>query len=291
MSDAQLVLELIDQLLLARSPEFGARLKQRLNDVLVKRGEERFNERLLGFGKFSDFLDSQSHRWKVERGHTNGDISVSLKEAPPAKTTPTPSAVVAGSLLSFRNDVWQAFANPDLKRRRFLDRQDIVVKHFVEGDDQSPIRQLIAEAPQRYSEITPVAGSEQSAWMKEFLRGLPLHEKDRAPIEAMIEGEYTSSINAAFTRALGVYGDAWRRFRTERIASAIDQWASSVDIAAASIRKPLETASLSEHTPQATTIPPLRTKIHKLMELVSDEDLERLILPALLTTISLRASK
>jgi hypothetical protein len=291
MSDSQLIHELIDQILLVRSPEFGARLKQRLNEVLTKRGEDRFNERALGFRKFSDFLESQPLRWTIERSQTGGDISVSLRSAPAAKLGPVSTITAPTNAATFRNDVWQAFVNPDPKRKRFLSRNDLTVKHFVVGDLDSPALHLINASPQKFAEINPVDGTSQTTWMKEFLGSLPLQLRDRAPIEAMIGVEYTSSINVAFTRALGSHGDAWRRYRTDRIAALIDQWAEKAGLSPASLRKPADLAQTGDPTSQPPKTPDVRTKIHKLMELVSEDDLERLILPALLTTISLRANK
>ncbi len=290
MSETSRVLELIDQLLQMHSPELGARLKQRLNEVLVQTGEARFNERLLGFKKFSEFLRGYPDRWIVEQSSVDGDISVRLRSATAVKPMPAPLSAKTNDIPSFRNDVWQAFANPDSKRKRFWDKEQNIVKHYVEDGDHSSLHQLIISAPQRYVQINPVAGADQSSWMKEFLHSLPLHEKDRAPVEAMVDGQYTSSINATFTRALGAHGEAWRRFRTDRITTAIDEWAKSFNIDANLLRKQTETPIASERVTDAPTAS-LRTKIHKLMELVSDDDLERLILPALLTTISLRASK
>jgi hypothetical protein len=289
MSDSQLIQELIDQILLAHSPEFGARLKQRLNEVLTKRGEDRFNERALGFRKFSDFLESQPLRWTIERSQNGGDILV--RTAPTAKLRPVSTITAPTNAATFRNDVWQAFVNPDPKRKRFLSLNDLTVKHFVAGDLDSPKLHLINASPQNFAEINPVDRTSQTTWMKEFLDGLPLQLRDRAPIEAMIGVEYTSSINVAFTRALGSHGNAWRRYRTDRIATLIDQWAEKAGLSPASLRKPADLAQTGDPASRPPKTPDVRTKIHKLMELVSEDDLERLILPALLTTISLRANK
>ena len=137
MLDAAEISKLIVHLLSARSPEFGARLKQRLNALLRERNLEPFDERRYGYKKFQDFLEKgQTDIVQVIRHEDGGDIQVSLKEAAQAAVeAPVIQSVVSPSEWAgrpIRSDVWQAFANPDPERRRYLDRQTLQIFHPVE---------------------------------------------------------------------------------------------------------------------------------------------------------------
>lgn len=115
--------QLLQQILAARSPELGARLKQRLSASLREQGFPPFDERALGHKSFQAFLEKTQGEWlEVARPTTGpGDILVSLRGRLGA------SATIPGRsepLPHFRNEVWQAFTNPGYPDCRVELRRD-----------------------------------------------------------------------------------------------------------------------------------------------------------------------
>lgn len=292
MKDFSVVSGLIAQLLRAKSPELGARLKQRLNLLLTEQGLPYFNEREHGFNKFTDFLkETQSTVVRFEPRDSGGDIWVSLvpeQQAQPAKSPLPASDEHRSERTPIRNDVWQAFANTDPGRKRFLHKSSHQVRHFVEKGAPSAVKDEVLASPQDYAEIQLISGEQQSRWMAEFLNGIPLHGENRTIFEPMLNAPYSSNLNSVFTGALKERGEAWKRMRAERINQHIDDWAARNSIDLNVLRRSGRPAE-SLLIPVTSPLSSLRSKVHKLLELVSDEDIEKLILPTLLTTISIRA--
>lgn len=301
--------KLLTQLLSASfpEPELGARLKQRLNGILVSNGLSTFDEKALGFRKFSDYLTRvHGQLVAVQRPEGAGDILVSLKHSTPisravAHEHPAVSAPSTTSVI--RTAVWQAFANPDPHRKRFLGPNGRIV-HYLEGSD-SEARQAVEAAPHRYTQIEPISQATQSGWMREFLESASLNPAERSALEPMVGEPYSSTLNATFTRALGTHGQAWSRFRTTRVADIIQQWvrAHDVDEGVIYTQKPSTTtselaaigsvashatASLAASTVPISIVSP-RDQVLKLLELIADEDLERVVLPLLLSTIMVKS--
>lgn len=301
--------KLLTQLLSLSSPapELGARLKQRLNAALVTQGLDAFNEKALGFRKFSDYLMRvHGHLVAVQRPEGAGDILVSLKHSTPSSQTgeqvqadvSAPSATPV-----IRTVVWQAFANPDPDRKRFLGPQGRIV-HYLEGSG-SEVRQVVEAAPQQYKQIEPISGVTQSGWMREFLETAPLDQAEKSALEPMIGEPYSSTLNATFTRALGKHGRAWSRFRTTRVSDIIKEWVRAHDIDEGLIytqRSSAKTselgavdlaASLATGSPAAGPVHSSanspRGQVLKLIELIADEDIERVVLPLLLSTIMVKS--
>lgn len=299
--------QVLTQLLSIHSPELGARLKQRLNAAFIASGLGYFDEKSLGFGKFSDYL-SRMHGdlVQVAREEGVGDILVSLRpESVKRINLPisTPPSTNARSEV-IRNDVWQAFANPDSERRRFLNKETGKIVHFL-ASKQSPERIEVESAPETFLEILPIATESQLQWMKEFLAGKSLPADEKEVLEGLIAKPYSSAVNVTFTRALGVNSRAWRNFRTERVTSIIHQWlaekgvapdkilAQSTDTAVVPVEVPTEAQCkvappMHDTTPPAEQFPP-RQQVAKLLELLSDDDIIRLVIPTLLSTILIKS--
>lgn len=283
--DASQVSQLLKQLLEAHSPEVGARLKQRLNALLIGQGLGPFDERAFGFRKFGDFLQkTQAEILKVDRTDST-DIVVSLLGA-----TPSPAQilcpVVETDQAPIRSDVWQAFTNNNIRRKRFLNKETLVLKHFIEND-QSSASHEVAVNGDKFIEIEPVSGKEQLDWMREYLSTVPLHAADKSPLEAMTEQSYTSSLNSAFTRALGEKGEGWRHFRTHRVTEAIERWASLHGVPLDHLRKSaVQTQMEGEVAPKESA----RARALKLLQLISEEDIAKIVMPVLVTTVLIRTS-
>lgn len=291
------VSKLLVHLLAARSPEFGARLKQRLNALLRERGLEPFDERQHGFRKFQDFLErGQSDVVKVVRTEGGGDIQVVLKDSPPAvaeaPVLPPASSPSEWAGRPIRSEVWQAFANPDPERRRFLDRQTFQICHYT-PDHHPEVKDLVDRNPSQYVEIPPIVAETQKGWMRDFLDAVPIIGVERAVLDQMITQPYTSALNAAFTRSLAGNAGRWREHRVKLVLNTIFNWAKSntvdIDRLRTSEEKPTvrspEAATAGGHNASSAS----RAQAMKLLELINDEDIGRVVLPVLLSTILIKS--
>ncbi|WP_157378031.1 hypothetical protein [Burkholderia ubonensis] len=282
--------QLLTQLLADHSPEFGARLKQRLNALLVEHGQSRLNERALGFRRFQEYLErAHGDLVHIERPREDGDILVSLKSA----QTPSPHRAdtlnkATGARAPIRNEVWQAFTNPDSSRKRFLHKQSRAVKHFVEGQP-SGIPDEISVAASDFIEIKPIEGATQLGWMTRFLNEIDLPASERVVFDAMLNEEYSSSVNSTFTRALGDHGDAWRQFRTKLVTEHISTWASQHSVPMSDLRASPKQRVTAKAEGQPSTQLSAREQVLRLLDLISDEDVTRLVLPTLLSTILIKS--
>ncbi len=231
----------------------------------------------------------------VTKPTDKGDILVTLKSPSPSAA---PVATVVHSVSDassdteqqpIRNEVWQAFSNPDVARRRFLHKKTHAVRHYIEGHD-SPIEKEIKRDETEYIEIIPILGDAQRRWTAEFLKEINLPMSERSALDAMVAREYTSGINAAFTRALGDHGKAWRRYRTRVITETIEQWARDNLVPLDRLRT--DPKAEASGTPQELVrTPPLsaRDQAIKLLDLIAEEDISRLVLPTLLSTILIKS--
>jgi hypothetical protein len=301
------VSQVLTQLLSIHSPELGARLKQRLNAAFVASGRGYFDEKSLGFAKFSHYL-SRMHGDLVKVAHEDGigDILVSLRPDLGSRLnvllSPPPSKNTRSEVI--RNDVWQAFANPDSERKRFLNKKTGKIVHFI-ASKQSPERLEVESAKETFLEILPIATERQLEWMTEFLAGMSLPADEKEVLEGLIAKPYSSAVNVTFTRALGANSRAWRNFRTEHITNIIRRWvaekevtldvilAQSTDTAVVPVDSSTEGHCKLGSSTYGTTAPseeiPPRQQVAKLLELLSDDDIIRLVIPTLLSTILIKS--
>lgn len=283
--DASLVSPLLKQLLEARSPEIGARLKQRLTALLVVHGYEPLDVRKLGYRTFRDFLErTQGELVKIDHRPDNTDIQVSLRATEAGPSASTNNIGVDSDRI--RSDIWQAFASPNPQRKRFLDKQTFAVKHFLENVTSDASVEVSANL-QNFIEIHPSPGSDQIAWMKEYLDSIPIQGAERPPLDAMLTQQYSANLNSTFTRALGEKGDGWRHFRTQKISQVIEHWAASNNV-------PLERLRKTTATPLTLADKPIakenaRARAQMLLQLLSDEDISTVVVPILVSTILVRS--
>jgi hypothetical protein len=299
--------QILAQLLSIHSPELGARLKQRLNAAFIANGLGYFDEKSLGYGKFTDYLSREhSDLVHLERKEGVGDILVSLRTESKRVSIPASSNPLNSARAQvIRNDVWQAFANPDFERKRFLNRDTGKIIHFI-ASKQSLERAEVESTPDIFLEISPVSPECQLEWMAEFLSGMSLPFDERGVLEELIRKPYSSAMNVTFTRALGANSRAWRTFRTQRITAIIHSWVTEKSVSLDKIlvqptepnvtpleTPPMDAVSKLSQPPQGTVhsserFPP-REQVAKLLELLSDEDIIRLVIPTLLSTILVKS--
>lgn len=291
MQDLSVTAQLLTQLLSGKSPEFGARLKQRLNDSFVSNGYGRFDEKVFGFSRFKDFLVG-AHRQlvNVETKEGAADILVSLRN--PTNIQVVPNDIVARPRIELpvvRSDVWQAFSNPDLGRKRFFHKITGTLRHFRQSGP-SPDRVEVEGAPGDFIEIEPIGGATQISWMRDFLGSIRLSPSEKTAIESLIHEPYTSGVNSTFSRALGTSENGWRHYRTAKVISRISEWSKKCEVPMSSLcvpaklsRQPLPSGSVT-----SMHLPP-RQQVATLLELLSDEDIIKLVIPTLLSTILIKS--
>lgn len=296
MLEAAEISKLLVHLLSTRSPEFGARLKQRLNALLRERNLELFDERRYGFRKFQEFLEKgQSEVVHVTRRDDGGDILVALKESvqaavdAPVLQPEVPPAEWIGRPI--RSDVWQAFTNPDPERRRYLDRQTFQVRHYTPTHSPETKAEIDLN-PAQYVEILPISGETHKGWMRDFLDAVPITGAERTVLDQMLSQPYSSALNAAFTRSLASNAAPWKEHRVKFVLNTILHWAKSNDVDVNHLKSSegksgAELPAAPAGNSVSVTNP--RLQAAKLLELLSDEDIGRIVLPVLLSTILVKA--
>jgi hypothetical protein len=282
----EIVAPLLIQLLRESGPEKAARLKQRLIGAFAEKGLGRFDEKLYGYFKFKDFLERAfGELVHIDKEGEGGDISVSLRDAKDLPATPDPQPPVP----VVRNDVWQAFSNPDPGRRRFFKRADGSIVHFKRGE--APELEAIANSSPDSVEITPIPGQAQLVWMDNFLSSLQLPEDERSTLLTILKGSYSSGLNLTFTRALGGNAEAWKRFRRDRVLSEVKGWSekNSVDAEQLWLQGKKLDAPNSVSAPREKFSPDVREQATRLLALLSEEDIAKAVMPTILTTILIRS--
>lgn len=285
--DIAKISQLLKQLLEVRSPETGARLKQRLNMALTNDGFDKFDERAFGCRKFSEFLEkTQSSFLRIDRFGDARDISVSLVDEGAPVIHSTESAAGMPNEWPIRSDIWQAFTNINPQRKRFFNKNNFELKHFLDGEQSSECKE-VCENPDQFLEIEPVSSNVQQGWMRDYLHMAPIQDKDRLALKVLTEQSYSGNVNTAFTRALGQDGAKWRSFRAQRVTEIIAEWARRNDVPLERLRKRPMSSSLSSVAPQAESA---RARAKKMLDSIAEKDIERVIMPVLLTTLLVRAS-
>lgn len=289
------VLQALSEILAAQSPQFAARLKQRLTATLQAKDEPAFDERKFGFKGFRDFLERGTQGlFLVEPSTVGSDVMVTPVGAKNHSIPTAPFAV--GTSHSIRNDVWQAFTNPDPARLRFWGRHSFQVRHYLRGED-SPHSREVLDSPEAFIEIAPITAETQVSWMQQFTDQQTIPEERRKVIESILTKTYSSGINAAFTGALGELGSQWRQQRIRHVLLAIHAWADThgVPHERLSLRTPSERDSSlvmagtekpfrNDHVGSGGIQDP-RERAVRLLDMLSDEEISRVVVPILLSTL------
>ncbi|MBD9414098.1 hypothetical protein IB234_05945 [Pseudomonas sp. PDM16] len=282
MTELSLVEQFVLRLLTDQSPELGARLKQKLNKLLISEGHNRFDETAFGYKKFGEYLTrALAEKVTVEHPASSGDILVRLKAQSQYSQAPVKSQHRA-----IRSDVWQAFTSTNPERKHFYDPASQEVVSYLESDQGEPAGRITNSL----LEITPIGGDQQQNWMHAFLEQLRLNDDTKTPLEAIAAQTYTSGVNAAFTRALGEHSNSWRHYRTNHIIARVRSWADSHSVSMDNLCAP-QSVSASPPPLQTARAPEAlnRHKAIKLLELMDDEDIARIVIPTLLSSLLLKS--
>lgn len=293
------VLLALSEILAAQSPQFAARLKQRLTAALNAKGEPPFDEKKFGFKGFRDFLlRGTQDIFSVTQRDGGDDIVVSLLGANSASSTSSQPSL--GTSHSLRSEIWQAFTNPDVKRVRYLSRRTYAVRHFLRGEDNTHAKEVL-DSPADFVEITPINADVQVTWMKEFIEKHQIKSPLRDALEGIAAHPYSSGVNAAFTGALGSLEDDWRQERVKNIIDTIHRWANANDVSTDKLTRRSGFDSEAIPVPASKSIGKQsravdvtngvqnsRDQAVRLLDMLSNEDISRIVIPILLSTMLVR---
>ena len=181
----------------------GARLRPLLIEAYRRATTRDVVPVLKSYGKFSAFLAANADLVDVRSDDKSGDIRVSLKTA---ETQHGPALRPSRHL---SRELWQAFTNPDERRRRFYHRDTREIIHYLDDSyetlDKSLARRVSSD--DKFVGIQFAHARDQNGWMREFLdstNGLP--DSTRRVAGHLVSVPYESSVNWAFVSALGAYG-------------------------------------------------------------------------------------
>ena len=285
MDDINLLKQHILELLEDTPYELCARLKQRLNRLLIKDGLPPFDERRLRYRKFSDFLKAElSDFIRLESPSTSGDIRVSLKSAAPHANEY--AAPPLERPISLRPDVWEAFTNPDLRRKRYFNRLDHRILHFIEGV-QDEYSAKWAENAQDYVEILPLTSDDQIAAMREFVAIIARNSEEAQGFDQLLESSYSTGLNTSFIKQLGsVRAEQWRKLRQAKVNEHISKWLAQHGISPNDLRPPARLEQ-TKRTPASVASAQLsaRQQAMKLLDRMSDDEIARVAIPVLLSSV------
>lgn len=286
MEDVNFYEQRILALLHATPRELGARLKQRLNQSLVREGYPALNVRDYGYRKFAEFLKARLGDYvELTWPSSKGDVTVSLRAvaAHDCASNPAPRE----QLSSIRTDVWQAFTNPDGKRKRFFNKIDHRIIHFIEGSNDEYAEKWRLNQ-QDYVEIAILTSEIQVRWMREFIDLLGEGALDPQAVETLLSSPYSTGVNTAFTKLLGSRAGEWRKIRTLKIGEHIASWATQNSISIDDLRpspkrKPIEPVVAASTA--ALPVLTIREQAIKLLERMSEDEIARVAIPVLLGSV------
>lgn len=288
----------LSEILATQSPQFASRLKQRLTSVLAAKGEPPFDEKKFGFKGFRDFLKNGTQGiFSVASSEDGADVIVSLGGN---NTSIAPSQKI-GSIHSLRGDVWQAFTNPDASRVRYFNLRNFSIRHFLRGEDSVHARE-VAENSADFVEIDFIGADVQQQWMRQFIESREISPQLRETLEGIAGRTYTSGINAAFLGALGIMGAEWRQDRLSRVVEVIHGWAerNGISIDKLTPRSNSENESALPVTPARAAgklpsggdvmdgVQSPREQAVRLLDILSNEEISRVVVPILLSTLLVR---
>lgn len=274
---------------LITAPLKGAKLKPLLAREFERRTGQSFFSIQPSFQKFTDFLRAYADTVEVTLPEGPGDISVRLRvDAASASSTASISEgwkPQATSRVKVSTPIWLAFTNPDTKRKRFVHRDSLHVVHF--NDAEFAEYGANVQGNPSYVEIPGIAGTEQSAWMREFIDTLSVAEGERATLRSLAAIPYSSSVNRAFGGALKGNMEAWMAFRTNKIEERIRHWAEAHSMEHA-IGRAKEAAAdkmspAGMPAPAASALPAAdetRRQLHRAVDALDTAELAQVLIPA-----------
>lgn len=130
--------------------------------------------------------------------------------------------------------------------------------------------------------------------MSDFLSSLNhLPPQTLARLREITCTQYSAESSKTFSDTLGTFGAHWRRFRAVNVLEVIKSWAAQQAIPVESLLAKPKIDLPSPTNDEITQTPPAlisaKERVHKLLELLSDEELDKLVLPVLVSTILIKS--
>lgn len=264
---------------------------------LQRRGPDGFDEHLLGFDRFADFLEFAASRGAVVVTRAGGQPVVGLPgdRSPAARVTAREGGRRRPRV---RRDIWEAFTNWGNWRRGWDKTEQRAVRLPENTAHETSSTKATREAwdaqPDRFVEIPGIPQEEQLAWMRDFaaeqsgrtglLLRYGLKEEDR---KAQAFSEAIREEPAVFAR--------WQDMRVQKVIDAIESWKAEqgveIDILEGESRAERVEVVPTEHPgplPATLADADLRILAHRAIDAMTPEEL--LKLPLLLGHIARRSS-
>jgi hypothetical protein len=257
-----------------------------LKPAMQRRSNEGFSEVRLGFATFRGFLEWAQEAGAVRLVPSPRGPDIEVYPAAPGQHGAEQIPERAGQRKRIRPDLWRSFVDWRQDWRRVFDRESQEARMFPRephevGDapQHAELRAAVANDPHRFIEITPISQADQLAWMREFAD---------AEIDSAVKEELTSGLQAvrpaaAFAGRLRQTPTAlqrWNRWREQRVADVIQEWARSnqLDLAI------YDEASAPPSAPRRLVVEDLddialRTRLHEAIDRMPLAELLRLPIP------------
>lgn len=256
-----------------------------LKPVMQRRSNEGFSELRLGFTTFRAFLE-----WAQDAGAvrlvpaaSGPDVEVFPAASGPQQIGPAEPGRLRGRI---RPDLWRCFVDWRADWRRVFDREAAEARMFPrtphevgEAPQHAALRAAVANDPNRFVEITSISQDEQLAWMREFADAeadSPLN----AELRAALRTERPAGEFAARLRRTPTALHRWNRWREQRVATVIQEWAQNHQLDLAVYEEPqqrlAEPAGLFTERVDDET---LRRRLHEAIDKMPVPDLLRLPIP------------
>lgn len=285
ITNSDTVAQFLKLILQKKSPEFGSRLKVLLNQYLSDSLHEQFDETVLGYRKFTQYLSTvHADLVDIVKPSGSGDVLVALRRTTDEKDDNTDITSIA-----LKNDVWRAFTFQDLSRKRFLNKESQRILHFKEGED-SEEKELFKSSKQSFVEIAPVTDI-QKQWMLEFADSLPIKENIKEKLNSLLVEQDLNQILYDFKILLGSYSNQWLNFRKVKIIHYIKTWCSDNSVSFDLLCRVSDKNVLETSLPQSSlkkSSGNTRVTVAKLLDLVSEDDISSTVIPMILGIISIR---
>lgn len=208
-----------------------------LKPRLQTKSNGAFDEKILGYATFKQFLDAAEQHGYVALRLTPSDVEVLASpiadETSASQTRPAP-----GRGQQIRSDLWKAWIDWSEDVARVYDRELDKTELFpaqespAEPEQIATLRAAVATNPTRYVPIRPLSTDETLAAMRSFADGWP-NGVERAELLQSLEAASPQEAAVAFTRRVKHHPPAashWHQTRMKQVADAIADWAASNSI-------------------------------------------------------------
>jgi Uncharacterised protein family (UPF0158) len=260
-----------------------------LKAELQRRFNGRFDERVMGFFSFRDFLKEAEQRRLIKlRQAVGGD----LEAIPPGTPERAVTAVALGQAgaegaVYIRPDIWQAFVDwrPNWIRAYDLQQDRAVMVPATatpfDAPDWIELRKALAGHPDRFRSIEPIPMEKQLAWMNELIEQIQ-DESIRDVLRSALDSERPFGAFARAAASIPEIKTRWNRALQGRVFAITREWME---------RNRLLLDLVQERRPRTLTNPSqatsgssaseneIRARVHAAIDRMPIAELKRIELP------------